>query len=241
MLLQCAIVEDVSIEAENLAQALQAAASGCCELRLRLFRNGDELLSCPIIADFDVIFLDICMPGTDGIETAARLRDRLPQLPLVFVTSSGDFVWQALRTHPFDYLLKPCTPAAIENLLRDLLRAACRGERELEVRRDRKTLCVPFRSIQYVLAQNHAVCVMTDDGEYRAAANFSQTQAQLCAEPRFLACNRGVVVNMDRVLRFGEDRIELLCGKSFPVRQRDKRRLFQEFTQYQFRRMRKEL
>ena len=46
---------------------------------------------------------------------------------------------------------------------------------------------------------------------------------------------------MDRVLRFGEDSIEMLCGKSFPVRQRDKKRLFAAFTQYQFRRMRKEV
>ena len=41
--------------------------------------------------------------------------------------------------------------------------------------------------------------------------------------------------------RFGEDSIEMLCGKSFPVRQRDKKRLFAAFTQYQFRRMRKEV
>ncbi len=73
------------------------------------------------------------------------------------------------------------------------------------------------------------------------AAKFFQLLEDLCEEPRFLACNRGVIVNMDRVLRFGEDSIEMLCGKSFPVRQRDKKRLFAAFTQYQFRRMRKEV
>ena len=205
------------------------------------FESGDALLESPAPADYDAVFLDICMPGTDGVETARRLRELSAQLPLIFITASGDYVWQALPTHPFDYLLKPYSADAIGKLLRDLLRAARHVEREIEVRVGRKPLRVPVGKIHYVLAQNHVVGVMTDEGELRAAGTFSRLQEELGEEPRFLVCNRGVIVNMDKVLRFGEDTIEMLCGKTFPVRQRDKKRLFSAFTQYQFRHMRKEV
>ena len=83
--------------------------------------------------------------------------------------------------------------------------------------------------------------VRTGEGEYRATATFAPIQQSLCADPRFLLCNRGVVVNMDKVLRFESDAIQMLNGMSFPVRQKDKGRLFAAFTQYQFRHMRREL
>ncbi len=240
MLLHFAIVEDAAAEAQKLAQSLRTAAAGKCELKIRSFESGDALLASRSPADYDAVFLDICMPGTDGIGTGRALRALSPRLPLIFVTSSAEYVWQALPVHPFDYLLKPYSESAIGTLLDDLLRVTQRAERELEVRLDRRTLHVPFDKIHYVLAQNHVVSVATEAGEFRAALKFSQIQETLCADPRFLACNRGVIVNMDKVLRFEEDSIEMLCGKAFPVRQRDKRRLFGAFTQYQFRHMRKE-
>lgn len=240
-MLHCAIVEDISTETQKLAQALRTAADGKCGLDVHFFESGDALLAEPFPADYDVGFLDICMPGTNGVETARRLRAMSPVLPLVFITASGDYVWQAFSAHPFDYLLKPYSEAAIAKLLDDLLRTIRHVEREIEVRVDRKPLRIPVSKIHYIVAQNHAVRVMTGEGEYRAAQNFSQLQEELREEPRFLACNRGVIVNMDQVLRFGDDTIEMLCGKLFPVRQRDKRRLFTAFTQYQFRHMRKEV
>lgn len=241
LMLQCAVVEDVDLDAQKLVQALQTAAVGKCELNCRLFPSGDALLKSPSPAGYDAVFLDICMPGIDGVETARQLREMSPLLPIVFITSSGDYIWQALSSHPFDYLLKPFDQRSITKLLEDLLRTLRRVEREIEVRVERKTFFVPLRKIHCITAQNHVVNVLTDKGEYRAALNFSQLQAELCQDPRFLACNRGVVVNMDKVLRFEGDTIEMLCGKTFPVRQRDKGQLFAAFTQYQFRRMRKEV
>ena len=129
----------------------------------------------------------------------------------------------------------------MRTLLDDLLLALAHPEPELELRVARQLILVPFGKIHYALAQNHYVSVRTDEGEYRATATFAQIQEALCAEPRFLPCNRGVIVNMDKVLRFEGDAIQMLSGAAFPVRQKDKGRLFAAFTQYQFRHMRREV
>ena len=189
----------------------------------------------------DAIFLDICMEGTNGIDTARKLREQAPTLPIVFVTSSKEYVWQSFPVHPFDYLLKPFEQARIRQLLDDLLRILQHPEPEIEVRFARKLMRLPYSKVYYALAQNHFVRIMSDEGECRATGIFAQVEKELCTDPRFLVCNRGIIINMSAVLRFENDCIQMLDGTQFPVRQKDKGRLFATFTQYQFRHMRREI
>ena len=91
------------------------------------------------------------------------------------------------------------------------------------------------------MAQNHYVRIVSDDGECRAVSTFSQVEQLLRAQENFIVCNRGVILNMDKVLRLDSDCFEMLDGTRLHVRQKDKNTLFAQFTQYQFRHMRREL
>ena len=116
-----------------------------------------------------------------------------------------------------------------------------RAEPELEVRIARQQVHLPLRKIQYAMAQNHYVRIVSDDGECRTVSTFSQVEQLLRVQENFLVCNRGVILNMDKVLRLDCDCFEMLDGTCLPVRQKDKNTLFAQFTQYQFRHMRREL
>ena len=63
---------------------------------------------------------------------------------------------------------------------------------------------------------------------------------QLKTQENVLVCNRGLLLNMDKVLRFESDCIEMLDGARLPVRLKDKNSLFAQFTQDQFRHMQRE-
>ena len=178
---------------------------------------GDAFLQAFPSKNHQVVFLDICMEGTNGIETARILRRTDPDLLLVFVTSSPEYVWDAFPVHPFDYLLKPYREEKLFQLADELRRVLFRAEPELEVR------------------------IVSDDGECRAVSTFSQVEQLLRAQENFIVCNRGVILNMDKVLRLDSDCFEMLDGTRLPVRQKDKNTLFAQFTQYQFRHMRREL
>ena len=64
---------------------------------------------------------------------------------------------------------------------------------------------------------------------------------QMKTQENFLVCNRGLLLSMDKVLRFEGDCIEMLDGARLPVRLKDKNSLFAQFTQDQFRHMQREL
>ena len=240
MELRMAIVEDQRADAERL-ESLLKKTFGEEGILCERFRSGDEFLRVFLEGAVRIVFLDICMEGTNGIETARQLREKDPQLLIVFVTSSPEYVWDAFPVHPFDYLLKPYQEEKIERLALELRRVLCKQEPELEVRIARQNVQVPLHKIHYAVSQNHFVRVVTDDGECRASSTFAQVEQQLRGQENFLLCNRGVLLNMDKVLRFDGDCIEMIDGTRLPVRQKDKNTLFAQFTQYQFRHMQREL
>ena len=237
MKLRIAIVEDQQPDAARLEKLLDRELG---PINCAWFASGDAFLAADAAESYEIVFLDICMTGTNGIETARQLRQADPNLLIVFVTSSPEYVWDAFPVHPFDYLLKPYKEEKVQQLAAELRRVLAQPEKELEVRIARQAALLPLKKILYATAQNHFVRVVTDNGECRAAANFAQVEQELRTEPNFLVCNRGIILNMDKVLRFDGDSIEMLDGTRLPVRQKDKKTLFAQLTQYQFRQMRKE-
>lgn len=241
MELRFAVVEDRLPDAQRLESLLRLAFGGGQPLVCDHYESGDAFLAAFPSKNYQVVFLDICMEGTNGIETARILRRTAPDLLLVFVTSSPEYVWDAFPVHPFDYLLKPYREEKLFQLADELRRVLFRAEPELEVRIARQQVHLPLRKIQYAMAQNHYVRIVSDDGECRTVSTFSQVEQLLRAQENFIVCNRGVILNMDKVLRLDSDCFEMLDGTCLPVRQKDKNTLFAQFTQYQFRHMRREL
>ena len=118
MALPIAIVEDQTPDAQRLEELLQQQlpAAECT-----WFTCGDDFLRAAAEPGlYAVVFLDICMAGTNGIETARRLRQADPEVLIVFVTSSPEYVWDAFPVHPFDYLLKPYQKEKFEHLAAEL-------------------------------------------------------------------------------------------------------------------------
>ena len=83
MKLRTAIVEDRKPDAERLEQLLKKAFENE-NISCSCFASGDEFLRADWREGYQVVFLDICMEGTNGIETAQRLRAADPDLLIVF-------------------------------------------------------------------------------------------------------------------------------------------------------------
>ena len=123
MELRFAVVEDRLPDAQRLEGLLRLAFGNGYILVCDHFESGDAFLQAFPSRAYQAVFLDICMEGTNGIDTARTLRRTDPDLPLVFVTSSPEYVWDAFPVHPFDYLLKPYREERLFQLADELRRA----------------------------------------------------------------------------------------------------------------------
>ena len=60
-----------------------------------------------LLEEIDIVFLDVEMPGMNGIQLAERLLEIKPTLIIVFVTAFHDYAVQAFDLDSLDYLVKP--------------------------------------------------------------------------------------------------------------------------------------
>jgi len=65
----------------------------------------------------DIAFLDIQLPDMQGFDLAKILRERIPDLSLVFITAHKDFSLNAFEIYAIDYILKPIDPQRIQSTL----------------------------------------------------------------------------------------------------------------------------
>jgi CheY-like chemotaxis protein len=100
------VVDDDLVARRTLVGALQTAFK-----KPESAENGETALALALGKPFDVIFLDVLMPGMDGFEVCSRIRDTVPNrtTPVVFVTRQSDFNarTQMIRNGGDDLMGKP--------------------------------------------------------------------------------------------------------------------------------------
>jgi len=97
-------------------------------------RTGTDGLHLALENDYDVILLDVMLPGLDGWRVAEQLLvdDRTVGIPIIFLTARAEFRDRArgLDIGGVDYVTKPFNPLELAPLVRALLDRLDRGERD---------------------------------------------------------------------------------------------------------------
>lgn len=98
------------------------------EIARTVFRSPAELLAVMEQGTrFDVLFLDILMPGQNGIEAAAKIRNYDTNVKIVFLTNSPEFAVQSYTVKAYFYQLKPIREDAFFRVMDGVLEE-CRQE-----------------------------------------------------------------------------------------------------------------
>ena len=76
------------------------------EADIRIFSSADSFLK-DYAGGADIIFMDICMEGTDGMTAAHKLRTIDNEVMLIFVTTMAKFAVEGYEVNAFNYIVKP--------------------------------------------------------------------------------------------------------------------------------------
>lgn len=118
-MIRAIVVDDERPALEKMARLLEESGivevSGC-------FTNSQEALGFLQNTAVDAVFLDIEMPGMDGLELANRLLELQAGLAVVFVTAYQEYAVEAFRLNALDYLLKPVGKERLRETLNRIMR-----------------------------------------------------------------------------------------------------------------------
>jgi two-component system response regulator LytT len=227
-------VDDERPALEDLARMLESSPQVG---EVVLAQSGDEALRTLADRRFDALFLDVRMPGLDGLELAGLMRQFAQPPSVVFVSAHEYGAVGAFEheLHALDYLMKPVSRARIEQALERVL--GRRGPRALprdgdpadeiipiERHRGGATRLVARSSVRYARAEGDYVRLVTDDGRFLVRTALSELERRW--QPHgFVRVHRGYLVNLRRVVEIrpalgGGATIVLGDGSEIPVARR---------------------
>ena len=186
----------------------------------------------------DLLFLDIEMPGLDGLQVIERVdSDRMPVT--VFVTAFDRYAVKAFEKHAIDYLLKPFDRARFQRTLNQVreqlersdnkrlnreLQNLLSGLRDRERYADRLTVKSPrgmrllrAEEVDWIDAAGNYVRLNADGEAYLMRETMSSIESRLDPE-MFLRIHRSTIVNIERIreiqpLQHGEHLVILENGQ----------------------------
>lgn len=166
-------------------------------------------------AAFDVLLLDIYMPGQTGIEGARELRNRGFDGSIVFLTTSKEHGIDAFGVEATQYLVKPVEKSHFHAILDKIFRRMAEERRRfIALRTENEIRRVAVRDIVYCETQNHSPCINLLDGELlRSRMKLAELLEMVSEFEDFVTVGRIYIVNLGYVDALTAKEMTLTTGK----------------------------
>ena len=226
MKIKALIADDEPLARERLSFLLsgqdEVEVAGEC-------RNGKEVIAALKKSRFDVLFLDIQMPGRSGFEVIEQIGPA--QMPVtVFVTAHNEYAVQAFEVHALDYLTKPVEPERLQaTLVRVRERIASQAAlitheqmksvlsslenggvprqdfpRRLLVHNGAKDSFVNVNEIDWIEAADYYACLHVGAKSFMLRETIKELSNTLDSA-KFVRIHRSVIVNVEQVSEIFRD------------------------------------
>lgn len=174
-------------------------------------KDGHDALNQLRDEDFDVVFLDIQMPGKDGLEVASKLFEQRDPPKVVFATAYSEHAVEAFRLSALDYIVKPIREdrlcQTVERLqekwdqregLQKLLWQRKESKLWVEAAEDRWVL-LDYSDILYIQAQDKKVYASVEGYPPLRIRRTLKELEEAMTPDGFLRVHKGYLVNLSKV------------------------------------------
>ena len=217
MQLKIAICDDCGEQAEYLAELVRAWAKKVrAATDIRTFPSAEAFLfSYAEEKDYDILLLDVEMPGMSGVELAREVRRENAAVQMVFVTGYYEYFSDGFDVSALHYLIKPANADKLFPVLDRAVQNIGRGQRSVLVETAEETVRIPLAEIMYAEAENVYVCVHTKEGAYRIRQSLAKFAGQL--DDTFFRVHRSYIVGLGHIRRISRTEIILTDGARIPI------------------------
>lgn len=168
---------------------------------------------------FDVLLLDVYMPGILGTDAARELRDMGDTCQIIFLTTSRDHAVDAFSLNAAHYLVKPYSEkeffTALDKVLENL---AKKDEVYITVKSTEGISRVNLNKLVYSESNNHIQRLYMLDGRTISVRKSSTELFELLDEdPRFYKGGNTYIINMDYIAELSSKNIVFSTGAKIPI------------------------
>lgn len=178
--MRIAIVDDERAERERLQQyvARFEEESGVAMENVS-FPSGDAFLE-HYQKVYDIIIFDIDMPGTNGIDTARKLRETDSEVTIIFVTNIAQYAINGYEVDAVDYIIKPIGYYDFSmKFHRTVAKASQKRNHVIQVDTTEGLRRLRTDTIVYVEVLSHYLYIHTTAAQYRCRGSMAEIEQEL--------------------------------------------------------------
>lgn len=223
-ILKIAICDDNTAELDFIYELLKEyyADNTDYPLSVHTFSSAIYLIDYIKKDTVDLYFLDILMPGINGIELGQYIREKDADVPIVYITITPDFAVQSYSVQATDYILKPFDKSTFFGLMERLNK---RFQEKFYKRWSIKTKTglhlVTYHEIMYIEYQEHRLNCYQSNGEMVKSntlrISFDDAAQEILKDSRFLKISASFIINMNFVSKVSSKEFIMKDSKSLTI------------------------
>lgn len=212
-----AICDDDAAQRDYLAEMVGAwAGKSRCLVEMRQYPEAEAFLfEYEEKKDFDILLLDVEMPGMSGTALAKEVRRDNKAVQIVFITGFYEYFSDGFDVSALHYLIKPVGREKLFPVLDKAAENLSSGQRSVLVPTAEADLKIPLTDILYVEAENVYVKVHTLEGMYRTRCSLAKFTEQL--DETFFKVHRSYVVGLKDIVKITRTEIIMSNGDRVPI------------------------
>lgn len=193
------VLDDEAIIAADIVHQLSARP----DWQAQAVTSVDEARSYLSGGGYDVLFLDIEMPGCNGMAFAAEVKQAYPDLHIIFSTAYPQHAAEAFRLSAVDYIVKPLSRSVLADACGRIEEKCAKSGNIIEnprfvVKSFGKTDIVNMDDVIVAKAERNYVALVCRDREFLHRTTISEIEKDLV--PRgYLRCHRSYIVKISQV------------------------------------------
>lgn len=229
--MKIAICDDCRNDLKSLRETLISNDYIKENAKIYLFDSGNAFIKSVEHTEYDVVFLDVDIPDTNGIELGLKVSSIYPNILIVYVTNYSQYAIDAFDCHAFHYLLKSSDKAKTERVINNLIQNYKEKNKYHIIKIKTETKRLPIKDIYYIEYCRRHVIYHLKDKDYETVGKFGDIYEEL-KEFGFYQIHQGYIVNMDKIVDFDKFSVILQDDKTVMMSTRKRTEVIQAYTNY---------
>ena len=199
------------------------------------YTNAVDLLDGLKKTDYDILILDIIMPGFTGMQAAHEIRKFNEEIKIIFLTSSKEFAIESYSVGAYYYLLKPVLNEKLFSVLDKVVSEITSKQESCVIYTHMGIVNIPFAKIECLEVYNkHLVFHLSDGSTKETRGALSDYENIFLDRKEFLKIHRSYILNMDYIHSIEAGEIATYSGKKFPVSRLLAKDIKERYMNYMF-------
>lgn len=195
------------------------------------FERGEALLAMFSPGAFDLIFLDIYLPGISGVDTARKIRETDRDTLLVFVTVSESFTMDGFLVNATGYVVKPLGHDRMDATLHMCRQLFEKNSHTIEITVNGKSMSISVADLLYAEIFDKSTVFHMKNGNITTRLPLDELETRLGGNP-FLRCHRSYIVNMNHVADLRNNDFLMCNGDVVPIRVNGRKEVRMEMANF---------